>query len=81
MLLSALDEHYGITDKVIAGIEGLGDDVNSYIKRAKENAEKSVANAASEVFDYVIEAAARVVINTAKHTLQDFLSPRPRTFK
>lgn len=81
MLLSALDESYGITDKVIAGIDELGDDVNSYIKRAKENAVRGVANAVSEVFDYVVEASAGVVINTTKHTLQKFLSPRPRTFK
>jgi len=81
MLLSALDKHYGITDKVIAGIDELGDDVNSYIKRAKENVDRSAANATAEVFDYVVESATRILINTAKHTLQKFLSPQPRIFK
>lgn len=81
MLLSALDEHYGITDKVIAGLDELGDDVNSYVRRAKENVERSAANAASEVLDYVVESATRIVINMAKHTLQKFLSPQPRIFK
>lgn len=81
MLLSVLDENYGITDKVIAGLEELGNDVTSYIRRAKENVEKSAAIAASEVLDYVVESATRIVINTAKHTLQKFLSPQPMIFK
>jgi hypothetical protein len=81
MLLSALDEHYGITDKVIAGLDELGDDANSYIKKTKENVERSVANAAAEVLDYVVESATRIAIDTAKHTLQKFLSLQPRTFK
>ncbi|MBL4706587.1 MAG: hypothetical protein JKY54_18810, partial [Flavobacteriales bacterium] len=81
MLLSALDKRYGITDKVIACLDELGDDVNSYIQRVKDNIERSVANAASEALDYVIESATRTVINTAKHSLQRFLSPLPRVTK
>ncbi|KKO47543.1 hypothetical protein VT06_16515 [Arsukibacterium sp. MJ3] len=81
MLLGALDTRYGITDKVIAGLDELGYDVNSYVKRAKENVERSAANAVSEALDYVVESATRIVINTAKHTLQKFLSPQQRTFK
>lgn len=81
MLLSALDEHYGITDKVIAGLDELGDDVNSYFRKAKANVERSAANAAAGVLDYVVESATRIVINMAKHTLQKFLSPQPGIFK
>ncbi len=81
MLLSAVDDRYGITDKVIAGLDEVGDDINSYIKRTKENVERSAADAASEVLDYVVESATRLAINIAKHTLEGFLSPRPRTFK
>lgn len=81
MLLTALDDRYGITDKVIAGLDEIGNDVNSYINRAKDSLERNVANAASEVLDYVVEYATRIAINTAKHTLEKFLFPLPRAFK
>jgi hypothetical protein len=81
MLLTALDDHYGITEKVIAGLDEIGNDVNTHIKRAKENIKTGADDALSEVFDYVAESAARLAINIAKHTLEKFLSPLPRTLK
>jgi hypothetical protein len=81
MLLTALDDRYGITDKLIAGLDEVGDDVNYYIKRTTENMKRGAANTASEVLDYVVESTIRLAINTAKHTLEGFLSPRPRAFK
>ncbi|HEX9803042.1 MAG TPA: hypothetical protein VGB35_07290 [Gammaproteobacteria bacterium] len=81
MLLTALDDRYGITDKLIAGLDEVGDDVNYYIKRTTENMKRGAANTASEVLDYVVESTIRLAINTAKHTLEGFLSTRPRAFK
>jgi hypothetical protein len=81
MLLSSLDRQYGVTEKVIACLDEIGDDVDSYIQREKENVKRNAANATYEIIDYVVESATRIAINTAKHTFQKFLSPQPRTFK
>lgn len=78
MALSALDEHYGITNRVIAGIDDISEGVDSKLERAKEAFYKKASDLAGSVFDYAIDSAKAILINTAKHTLDEFLSGRPR---
>ncbi len=80
MALSVIDEHYGITDKVIVGLDEVGGEITSYIERAKQNAENQIANTAGDIVDYALESARVIVINMAKHTLERFLSRKPRVF-
>lgn len=78
MALSSLDEHYGITDLVIAGLDDISERIDDRIKRVKEDFYKKADNLADSVFDYIVEAASTILINTAKHTIERFLSVRPR---
>lgn len=63
-LLDFLDNKYGITDKVIAGLEEISenssDAINSTIEEVKDS-----------VFDYAVDSARRLIINTANHIIRD----------
>lgn len=78
MVLGFLDEHYGITDRVIAGLDDISEGIDSRIERAKEAFYKKANDLADSVFDYAVDSAKAILINTAKHTLDEFLSGRPR---
>jgi hypothetical protein len=78
MALGFLDEHYGITDRVIAGLDDISEGINNRIERVKEDFYKKAGDLADSVFDYVVDSARAILINTAKHALDSFLSGRPR---
>lgn len=78
--LSALDEHYGITNRVIAGLDELGENAKSYLERIEHNIQSTINEAADSIIDYAIDSAKRIIINTAKHQLEKFFSTRPRAF-
>ncbi|MFT6188817.1 MAG: hypothetical protein ACJAW8_000690 [Oleispira sp.] len=72
--LSALDTHYGITDKIIKGLDEVGEDIESYIKRIKLNVQSQINEAVEDVIDYAIASVKDVSINLAKHSIDQFLS-------
>lgn len=78
--LNMLDTQYGITVRVIAGLDELGDNV----KHITEGMEKEIRNAANDavesVIDYAIESAKSIIINTARHHIGKFISIQPRVF-
>lgn len=76
--LSALDEHYGITDRVITGLEDIGEDIGNKIEKIKQNLYKNAGELANSVFDYAVDSAKVVLINSARHTIDKFFSARPR---
>lgn len=78
MVLSSIDEHYGITDRVITGIDGIGKSIEGRAEQAKQSLYQNAAKLADSIFDYAIDSAKTILINTAKHTLDKFLSGRPR---
>lgn len=78
MALSFLDERYGITERVIAGLEDISEGIDNRIERAKEDFYKKTSNLAGSVFDYTVDSARAILINTAKHALDKFLSGKPR---
>ncbi len=78
MALSALDEHYGITDRVIAGLDEIGSDIGDQIERVKQNLNRTAGQLAGSILDYAVDSARAILISTAKHTINKFLSGRPR---
>jgi len=78
MVLSSIDEHYGITDRVITGLDDIGKGIEGGVEQAKQSLYKNAAELADLIFDYAIDSAKTILINTARHTIDKFLSGRPR---
>lgn len=78
MALSLLDEHYGLTDRVIAGLDDIGADIGDRIESVKQNLYRNAGELANSSFDYAVDSARVILINAAKHTLDKFFSGRPR---
>jgi len=78
MALSFLDEYYGITDRVIAGLDGISADIGDRIEGVKQNLFRNAGELADSVFDYAVDSARAILINAARHTLDKLLSERPR---
>lgn len=78
MALSALDEHYGITDRVIAGLDDIGNSIEGRIDQVKQNLYRNMGELADSIFDYAVESTKSVLIDAAKHTIDKFLTGRPR---
>lgn len=80
MALSVIDEHYGITDRVVAGLDEISESTQSYAERAKNNLQDKANNAITSVIDYAIGASQRAAVNFARHQISKFLSNRPRAY-
>jgi len=80
MALSEIDSTYGITDKVIAGLDQLSYDIQSQIQNVKINITDKANEVAASVIDYVLDSAKTIIIESAKHQLNNFLSGKPRVF-
>lgn len=78
MVLSSIDEQYGITDRVIAGLDDIGKGIEGRIDQAEQSLYQNAAELANSIFDYAIDSAKTILIDTAKHTIDKFLSGRPR---
>lgn len=78
MALSALDEHYGITDRVVAGLDDIGNSIEGRIDQVKQNLYRNMGELADSIFDNAVESAKSVLIDAAKHTIDKFLTGRPR---
>lgn len=78
MVLSAVDEHYGITDRVITGLDDIGKNIEGRLEQARQSLYQNAAELSDSIFDYVIDSTKTILINTAKHTMDKFLTGRPR---
>lgn len=78
MALNALDEYYGITDRVIAGLADIGTKIEGRKDQVKQNVYRSMGELADSIFDYAAESAKAVLIDAAKHTIDKFLTGKPR---
>jgi hypothetical protein len=78
--LSAIDKHYGITDKVIKALDEIGDDVESYYDNVTESLKKEANAALDSVIDYAIHSVQRTIIDMARHRIDKFLPSRPGIF-
>lgn len=73
--LNNLDGHFGVTERLIAGLDELGARATINIKQAAASTATGVVDT---VFDYAIDTARSIAINAAKHAINRFLSRKPR---
>jgi len=78
MALSALDERYGITDQIIAGLDDIDEGIENRVEQVKQSVYRNAGELADSIFDYAVDSAKAVLINTAKHAIDKFLSGRLR---
>ena len=76
-VLENLDQKYGITDRVVAGLDELGDSAKNYIAEQKRAVQNTLTDAVGSVIDYAIESAERVAINWAQKQLNHYFSMIP----
>jgi hypothetical protein len=78
--LNHLDKQYGISEKVVQGLEELSGRSNRYAQQIRQNAQNKATQAATKVtkpaLDYIVDSAKRIVIDMTKHRLERFLNPR-----
>ena len=75
MLLEYADNSLGITNRVIAGLDELGESASNYINDQKQRAINAAGQAASQIIDHAIESAQALVINWAQNKLREYLYP------
>jgi hypothetical protein len=80
MALSVIDEQYGITDRVIAGLDEISEGAQSYAERVKNNLQDKTNDVITSIIDYAIEASQRAAVDFAQHQIRKFLSNRPRVY-
>lgn len=78
MLLEYADSRLGITNRVIAGLDEIGENAESYIAQRKRQALNSAGKAIDEVIDYAVESARAIAVTWVRKTLREYLSPFPR---
>lgn len=77
MLLDNLDQKYGITDRVIAGLEEINDNANAFVNKQKHDLQNAVARSVDSVIDHVLDSAERIAINWVKQQLNRYFSMIP----
>lgn len=80
MLLEYADNSLGITNRVIAGLDELGESANNYINNQKQQALNATGKAAGQIIDHAIESARALAINWVKNKLREYLSPTRRVW-
>lgn len=75
MLLEYADNSLGITNRVIAGLDELGESANNYINNQKQRALNATEKAAGQIIDHAIESARALAISWVKNKLREYLSP------
>lgn len=77
MLLDNLDKKYGITDRIIAGLDEVSDSTQKYIDQKKQNLMNAASDAVDSVIDHALETAERIAIDWAKNQLDKYFSMLP----
>lgn len=78
MLLEYADNRLGITNRVIAGLDEMGNNAENYIAQKKRQAINSTGKAIDEVIDYAVESARAIAVTWVRKTLREYISPFPR---
>jgi len=77
MSLDAIDKQYGITDRIIAGLDELENSAVTYIEVKKSDLKYAANEAVDSVIDHVIDTAKRMVIRLTSKYMKKFISPLP----
>ena len=78
ILLEYADKSLGITNRVIAGLDELGDSAESYLAEQKKKALNSAGQAATEVIDQAVSSARAMAIRWVQGRIKEFLPSIPR---
>lgn len=78
LALDALDRHYGITERVIEGLDELSDSAQLKLEQTKQNLQNIATEAVNSIIDYTLGSARKMVIDVAAKSLRRFLSPLPK---
>lgn len=77
MLLDNLDEKYGISDRIITGLDEISATANRFVDQQKQNLKDSASDAIESVIDHALETAQRIAINWAKNQLNKYFRMLP----
>lgn len=78
--LSVLDDQFGITDRIIAGLDEISEGAQSYAERIKEDLQKKASEAVASVIDYTAEKTTQLVFDFARHQANRLLFNKPRVY-
>lgn len=77
-LLEIADNRWGITNRIIAGLDEMGDSAESYLAQKKRQALNTAGEAIDEVIDYAVSSARTITVSWITKTLREYVSPFPR---
>ncbi len=75
LILEEIDKKFGLTDKVIAGLDEMGRDITGYITEKKNQVQRSTAEVLGSAIDYAIESAVSVTVNWAQRQITGLIRP------
>ena len=75
MLLEYVDQSYGITNRVIAGIDDLQSRTENLLEDTKHSTLELASDTAESVFTLIVDSARAVAINWVRRNLREYLSP------
>ena len=78
LLLEYADNQLNITNRVIAGLDELEENTQSYIAQKKNQVLDATEKAVDQVIDYTLESVYSISVDWVKKTLREYLSASPR---
>jgi len=75
--LTILDERYGITDRVIAGLDRLDAGAKSHIEGLRKGIQGAAQDVTDSLIDYVVESTQKIFVKLANRYLRKFVSATP----
>ena len=78
VLLEYADNSLGVTNRLVAGLDELGDSAENYLEKQKQNALSAAGQAVEEVIDYAVTTATTLAIHWVQNRIKEYLSPLPR---
>ena len=73
LVISPLDDQYGISDRVVDAIEARLDSLENNIKDAKRSVGESIQEARKQAIDYIVKSGTRFIIDWTRHQLNPYV--------
>lgn len=77
-LLDHVDKRLGVTNRVIAGLDELGENAEHYLAEKRRQALTSAGKVLDEMIDYAVGYARAIAVSWVRRTLSEYLLPKPR---
>ncbi|WNO08045.1 hypothetical protein [Teredinibacter sp. KSP-S5-2] len=72
LALDGVDSQFGITKKVIAGLDELENSIKQNVNHTKAGVQRTVSEAVNSAIDYVVDSTTSFVVNWAKHRINRY---------